>query len=94
MYIYWTNDNNYDSDSCVWFDDRYVYIGSANALVLSGKKPYPEPMLTQIYVAIWHGVAWPQWAKEGIPGHREVDKGHQSSSSNKDRMACPITEIK
>ena len=30
-----------------------VYIGSGNGLVPSGNKPLPEPMLTQIYVAIW-----------------------------------------
>ena len=29
----------------------YVNIGSGNGLVLSGNKPLPEPMLTQIYVA-------------------------------------------
>ena len=28
-------------------------IGSANALVPSGNKPLPEPVLTQIYVSIW-----------------------------------------
>ena len=31
----------------------YVDIGSGNGLVLSGNKPLPEQMLTQIYVAIW-----------------------------------------
>ena len=30
-----------------------VNIGSVNDLVPSGNKPSPEPMLTQIYVAIW-----------------------------------------
>ena len=30
-----------------------VNIGSGNGLVPSGNKPLPEPMLTQIYVAIW-----------------------------------------
>ena len=30
-----------------------VNIGSGNGLVPSGKKPLPEPMLTQISVAIW-----------------------------------------
>ena len=29
------------------------YIGSGNGLVPSGNKPSPEPMLAQIYVAIW-----------------------------------------
>ena len=29
-----------------------VNIGSGNGLVLSSNKPLPEPMLTQIYVAI------------------------------------------
>ena len=32
---------------------RYVNIGSGNGLVPSGKKPLPEPMLTQIDIAIW-----------------------------------------
>ena len=31
-----------------------VNIGSGNGLVPSGNKPLPEPMLTQICVAIWH----------------------------------------
>ena len=31
-----------------------VKTDSGNALVPSGNKPLPEPMLTQIYVAIWH----------------------------------------
>ena len=31
-----------------------VNIGSGNGLVPSGTKPLPEPVLTQIYVAIWH----------------------------------------
>ena len=30
-----------------------VNIGSGNDLVLSGNKPSPEPMLTQIFVTIW-----------------------------------------
>ena len=30
-----------------------VRIGLGNGLVLSGNKPLPEPMLTEIYVAIW-----------------------------------------
>ena len=30
-----------------------VNIGSGNGLVTSGNKPLPEPMLTQIFVAIW-----------------------------------------
>ena len=33
--------------------DDEVNIGSGNGLVPSGNKPLPEPMLTQIYVAIW-----------------------------------------
>ena len=28
-------------------------IGSGNALVPSGNKPLPKPILTQIYVTIW-----------------------------------------
>ena len=31
----------------------WVNIGSGHGLVPSGNKPLPEPMLTQIYVAIW-----------------------------------------
>ena len=31
---------------------KLVNIGSGNVLVPSGNKPLPEPMLTQIYVAI------------------------------------------
>ena len=31
-----------------------VNTGSGNGLVPSGNKPLPEPMLTQIYVTIWH----------------------------------------
>ena len=30
-----------------------VNMGSGNGLVPSGNKPLPEPMLTQIYVAVW-----------------------------------------
>ena len=30
-----------------------VNIGSGNGLVQSGKKPLPEPRLTQFYIAIW-----------------------------------------
>ena len=35
------------------FTDDQVNIGSGNGLVPSGNKPLPEPMLTQISVAIW-----------------------------------------
>ena len=31
-----------------------VNIGSGSGLVPSGNKSLPEPMLTQIYVTIWH----------------------------------------
>ena len=31
-----------------------VNIGSGNGLVLSGNTPLLKPMLTRIYVAIWH----------------------------------------
>ena len=34
-------------------DKSTVNIGSGNGLVSSGYKPLPEPMLTQIFVAIW-----------------------------------------
>ena len=30
-----------------------VNIGLGNGLVPSGNKPLPEPMFTQVYVAIW-----------------------------------------
>ena len=33
--------------------DGKSYIGSGNGLVPSGNKPLPEPMLTQIFIAIW-----------------------------------------
>ena len=32
------------------FDD----IGSGNGLMPSDNKSFPEPLLTQIYIAIWH----------------------------------------
>ena len=38
------------TEAC-WWD---VDIGSGNGLVPSGNKPLPEPILTQISVAIWH----------------------------------------
>ena len=34
------------------FDDKNI--GSGNGLVPNETKPLPEPMLSQIYVAIWH----------------------------------------
>ena len=40
-------------DESHWTELMLVNIGSGNGLVLSGNKPLPEPMLTQIYVAIW-----------------------------------------
>ena len=39
---------------CEWMHRWKVNIGSGSGLVLKGNKPIPEPMLTQIYVAIWH----------------------------------------
>ena len=39
--------------------DDEVDTGSGNGLVLSSNKPLPEPMLAQIYVAIWYTM--PQW---------------------------------
>ena len=30
-----------------------INIGSGYGLVPSGSKPLPEPMLTQIYIALW-----------------------------------------
>ena len=35
-------------------DNCQVNIGSGNGLVPSGNKPLPEPILTQIYITIWH----------------------------------------
>ena len=37
-----------------WTSLIKVSVGSGNGLVPSGNKPLPEPMLTQIYVTIWH----------------------------------------
>ena len=48
--------------SCCW----YVNIGSDDGLVPSGNKPSTEPMLTQIYVAIY-GIARPWWSKDPHP---------------------------
>ena len=33
---------------------QQLNMGSGNGLVPSGNKPLPEPMLTEIYIAIWH----------------------------------------
>ena len=38
-----------------------VNIGLGNGLVPSGTKPLPEPMLTQIHVAIWYHLATVSW---------------------------------
>ena len=38
-------------------DNDKVSIGSGNGLVPDGTKPLPEPVLAQIYVAIWHHLA-------------------------------------
>ena len=38
-----------------------VRIGLGNGLVLSGNKPLPEPMSTEIYVAIWGHLATMSW---------------------------------
>ena len=35
------------------FDDKSTF-GSGNGLIPSGRKILPEPLLTQICVAIWH----------------------------------------
>ena len=37
-----------------WTSLMVVNIDLGNGLVPSGNKPLPEPMLTQIFVAIWH----------------------------------------
>ena len=42
------------SNGCHWTLLKIIQIGSGNGLVLSGNKPLPEPMLTQINVAIGH----------------------------------------
>ena len=44
------------SAECHWSGPYwlYVYVSSGNGLVPSNNKSLPEPMLTQIYVAIWH----------------------------------------
>ena len=42
---------------------RWVNIGSGNGLVPSGNKPLPEPMLTQINIAIWQLVLF-NWYKK------------------------------
>ena len=38
------------------FTDEWwpVNIGSGNVFALSGNKPLPESMLTQIFIAIWY----------------------------------------
>ena len=36
-------------------------IGLGNGLVPSGTKPLPKPMLTQIYITIWHHLATMRW---------------------------------
>ena len=38
-------------------NENWVNIGSGKGLVLSGSKPLPETMLTQIYIAIWRHYA-------------------------------------
>ena len=43
----------------------WISIGLGNGLAPSGNKPLPEPMLTQIYVAIWHHLATTSWYGEG-----------------------------
>ena len=42
-----------DSTECHRASVLKINIGSGNGLVLSGTKPLPEPVLTQIYVAIY-----------------------------------------
>ena len=41
----------------IWLSLDFIWsvnIGSGNGLVTLGNEPLPEPMLTQITVAIWH----------------------------------------
>ena len=41
-------------------------IGSGNNLVLSGNKLLPEPMSTQIYIAIWRDYTAMMWMKKRV----------------------------
>ena len=34
-------------------EHRWRYVGNGNRLVSSSKKPLPDPMPTQIYIAMW-----------------------------------------
>ena len=42
----------------------YVNICPGNDLVPSGKDPLPEPMVTQIYVAVWAYNEFRQWLSQ------------------------------
>ena len=46
-----------------------VYIGSGDSLLLSGNKPLPEPMVTELYCP--SGITWPEWVK-GLDIWRQV----------------------
>ena len=59
-----------------------VNIGSGNGLVSSGTKPLPEPMLNQIYAAIWHHLA-PNWVESWQETHH---------SSNHIDLCCVCCE--
>ena len=52
----WAKTSLWNSSQVNATESQYwgVNIGSGNVLVPSGNKPLPEPLLTQIYVAIWH----------------------------------------
>ena len=45
----------------IWYS---INIGSGNGLVPSGNKPLPEPMLTQIFIAIC--ITRPQWVNDQV----------------------------
>ena len=54
--IYWTIPVKLPSGECHNASLMISHhFGSGNGLVPSGTKPMPEPMLTQIFVTIWHG---------------------------------------
>ena len=53
---------NYPQVNAIRLHLSSVNIGSDNGLVPSGNKPLPEPVLTQIYVAIWCHQAKMSWS--------------------------------
>ena len=59
------------------FNDK-VNIGSGNGLVPSGKKPLPEPILTQIYVP--YGIIRPQYVNSLWPNTYNPILGHETGA--------------